>query len=407
LLLLIFWVVSSGDEDSATSPTTTTAPEWIDEGFIIGEVKPCRLPDRTGKYGVNSGFPISADRLVPRGKVHVAVLFVDFPDAKARHGSEANADEYTSTEETFYEEIPPAEEYLEAMSYEALDLAFWPLHEWLRMDGAHSSYRDDSYRLVREAIALAGREFAQRIDSVVVFTDPRADLGPSHAPMTSGSIGPSDYGAFGASEQSIQNAVVRVLEGPQNWAGKTIAHELGHNLGLPDLYDVHSPSTPDGYSTDAKKRFVGEFDIMGGGSYEKLSSNEMLAWQRWRLGWIHDTQIACISSFPASVQITPVAASGGTKAVVVPLTETTALVVESRRQLGYDLELPEEGALVYTVDSTIPSGEGPIVVHGTSSGDVPDASVLLQPGESVTVGGYTVTVADATPEGEFIKVSNP
>jgi hypothetical protein len=155
------------------------------------------------------------------------------------------------------------------------------------------------------------------------------------------------------------------------------------------------------------RRFVGEFDIMGGGSYDKLSSNEMLAWQRWRLGWIHDTQIACISSFPASVQITPVAVSGGTKAVVVPLTETTALVVESRRQLGYDLELPEEGALAYTVDSTIPSGKGPIVVQGTSSGDIPDASVLLHPGESVTVDGYTVTVEDATPEGEFIKISSP
>ena len=154
-------------------------------------------------------------------------------------------------------------------------------------------------------------------------------------------------------------------------------------------------------------RFVGEFDIMGGGSYDKLSSNEMLAWQRWRLGWIHDTQIACISSFPASVQITPVAASGGTKAAVVPLTETTTLVVESRRQLGYDLELPEEGALAYTVDSTIPSGNGPIVVQGTSSGDIPDASVLLEAGDTLNVDGYTVTVEEATPEADFIKISAP
>jgi hypothetical protein len=92
---------------------------------------------------------------------------------------------------------------------------------------------------------------------------------------------------------------------------------------------------------------------------------------------------------------------------VVPLTETTALVVESRRQLGYDLELSGEGALAYTVDSTIPSGKGSIVVQGASSDDKPDTSVLLHPGESVTIDGYTVTVADATPEGEFIRISTP
>ncbi|MFP6887076.1 MAG: hypothetical protein VB997_05915, partial [Opitutales bacterium] len=393
------------DEPSAVTASATimeTASEWSDKGFVIGDVEPCRLPNQVDETDLGAGFPISANRLTSKGKVHVAVLFVDFPDAKARHGLGTSDDEYISPEEVFDEEVPPAGEYLAAMSYRELDMKFWPHHEWLRMSATYSSYSDESSLLVSEAIALADRQVPfQRIDSVVVFTDPKAELGPSHALVW------GNYGSVGADEQIIKNAIVRVLPSPSDswgWAGQTIAHELSHNLGLPDLYDTQSAPRPDGYMTDEMARFVGDFGIMGGGGGSKLSSNEMLAWSRWQLGWIHDTQIACVTSFPGSVKIAPVAVSGGTKAAVVPLTETMALVVESRRQRGYDLV---DGALVYTVDSTVSSGGGPIVVHNTSSGDVPDTSVLLHPGESVTVDGYTVTVEDATLEGDFIKISAP
>ena len=407
MLFVLFWVVLSGDDkdDSATAPTTTFTPEWVDEGFVLGEVEPCRSPEPTEREMV--GFPISTERLPAKGNVHVAVLFVDFPDANAQSGQGDTAGEYNpTTEDAFFSEISEAEAYLEAMSYGALNLTFWPLHEWLRMSDTHSSYSDEKHALVAEAIALADHEFAfERIDSVVVVTDPRAEsLHPSSAPLWGGS------GSFGEYGQTIlQNSVLLIpLEPDQaGWGGSATAHELGHNFGLPDLYDTNVEPDSDGYGTPDGMRFVGNFDIMGAGSYEKFTSNEMFAWSRWQLGWIHDAQIACIGSFPASVQIAPVAASAGTKAAVVPLTETTALVVESRRRLGYDLDLQGEGALVYTVDSTVESGDGPIVVRGTSLDDWPDASVLLEAGETLTVDGYTVTVEEATPEADFIKISAP
>jgi hypothetical protein len=103
------------------------------------------------------------------------------------------------------------------------------------------------------------------------------------------------------------------------------------------------------------------------------------------------------------VQLTPLAIPGGIKAVVVPLTETTALVVESRRKLGYDSHLSKEGALVYKVDTSVRTGEGPIVVGSTSK--PPDASALLGPGEVWNSDGYSITVEDATQEGEYVKIS--
>ena len=91
--------------------------------------------------------------------------------------------------------------------------------------------------------------------------------------------------------------------------------------------------------------------------------------------------------------------------MVVPLTETTALVVESRRILGYDSHLSKEGALVYKVDTSVPTGEGPIVVGSISK--PPDDSALLGPGEVWNWDGYSVTVKEVTPEGDFVEITAP
>jgi hypothetical protein len=88
----------------------------------------------------------------------------------------------------------------------------------------------------------------------------------------------------------------------------------------------------------------------------------------------------------------------------VPLTETTALVVESRRKLGYDSLLRKEGALLYKVDTSVPSGEGPIVV-GSLFGRSPDSSVIIGPGGVWNWEGYSVTVKEVTPEGDLVEIT--
>ncbi|WP_284285693.1 hypothetical protein [Alicyclobacillus fastidiosus] len=51
--------------------------------------------------------------------------------------------------------------------------------------------------------------------------------------------------------------------------------------------------------------------------------------------------------------------------VVIPLSETSAFVIESRRPLGNDNYATDSGVLVYHVDSSVRTGRGPLyVVHG-------------------------------------------
>ncbi len=134
----------------------------------------------------------------------------------------------------------------------------------------------------------------------------------------------------------------------------------------------------------------------------------MLAWSRWQLGWLHERQAACVIDDEATVTLAPIARTGGAVAMAaVPIDHRRVIVIESRRRIGYDRDttytwpdggsarwraLLEEGVLVYTVDTIVGSGQLPVKIAGDAgNGQVEDYPVL-QPGESATVFGYTITV---------------
>ena len=93
--------------------------------------------------------------------------------------------------------------------------------------------------------------------------------------------------------------------------------------------------------------------------------------------------------------LSPVADPGdGIAMAAVPLSEDEVIVLESRRNIGYDrFAAPSnEGVMVYTVEAELFSRELPIKVAGdTGEGDTYQ-SPILKFGESVTVRGYTTTV---------------
>jgi len=93
--------------------------------------------------------------------------------------------------------------------------------------------------------------------------------------------------------------------------------------------------------------------------------------------------------------------------VAVPLNSHEVIVIESRRKLGYDHSneypnpdgtqvtipgLATEGVLVYTVDSLIETGSLPIKLAGDSGNLQLHELPVLQPGDSITIRGYTITV---------------
>jgi hypothetical protein len=96
------------------------------------------------------------------------------------------------------------------------------------------------------------------------------------------------------------------------------------------------------------------------------------------------------------------------KAVFVRTGPTTGLLVENRQREGNDSSICDTGALVYTVDSSIATGLGPIkVIGGTTagcgSGRLSDAP--LHSGETLTVGGVSITVLASHSPNVVVRVT--
>ena len=232
------------------------------------------------------------------------------------------------------------------------------------------------------------------------------------------------------------------------WGG-VAAHELAHNLGLLDLYPYDSsaherPRARGGYEwvsvkwgrmnmwawflspeSDPRRQLLWRFPSGGTATSTRtyMSPQEMLAWSRWQLGWLDETQIRCLSSADTEAEVTlsPIAQPGdGIAMAAVQLNGREVIVIESRRKLGYDSDtdyaapnggrtvfpqLLEEGVLVYTVDTLVDSGSLPLRVAGDSGNGIVDDFPVLKVGESVTVAGYTITVTAGNADTHTVSIT--
>ena len=381
-----------------------------------------------GVSGTTAGFPL-ADWAVPStGALRVAVLFMEFPDAQAEHTTQREA------------ELGAAfiEEYLEAASYGKLDVELVIHHAWLRAEQPHASYIEElavGTGLGRSASAHA----VMLADDAVDFSD--IDAVAVVFPSSHFGGGGNAGGVVQADGRSLAMTRTndkllseeRTLASAPSW-GRVAAHEVIHNIGLLDMYPYDGTlhelrDAPAGTEWvraafgrmgleawfpankfDERREVTWRYaDGRRATSYTRaLVPAEMMAWSRWQLGWLDDTQVQCVREPSATVQLGPIAEPGGSTAMAaVPLTTHELIVVESRRELGYDRpvttttadgarvrapNLLSEGVLVYTVDAALGSGALPLkIADDSGNGQVGDFPVLGVD-DSVTLHGYTITV---------------
>jgi hypothetical protein len=85
--------------------------------------------------------------------------------------------------------------------------------------------------------------------------------------------------------------------------------------------------------------------------------------------------------------------------VVVPIDAGSALVIEARALTGLDQGLCAGGALVYTVDARISSGDGPAQVIGARQSTSGTAFTRCGPWGDGTFGTGTMPVQEYTMPG--------
>ena len=399
-----------------------------------GECRPRGTPGR-----LTAGFPLPPWAAPSVGTVRVAALFVDFADAPALHSTRREAELG----------LAHIEEYVEAASHGRLDVEFVPLHRWLR-----ARYNHDRYL---SAGALRGYSVGGGVDAEAVrLADPEFDFSGVDMVMV---VMPSSHfyggGAGGtvATDEGLRSATLRINTHP--WAapvdpfdwGSTGAHEFAHSLGLLDMYSYYQAQDERPDPGEGQTWVQARFGLMRLEPYflapaedpplahvwhlpdgqtdtsyvSTVEAMEMLAWSRWQLGWLDASQVRCMTESEATVSLRPVADPGdGTAMAVVPLSETEVIVIESRRKIGLDADrrpqfpdgiyatfpaLASEGVLVYTVDAAKHTGALPVEVAGSDgNGWFSDYPVLVE-GQSVAVGGYTVSFVSADAAAHTVTVS--
>src|SRR5437879_2846473 len=127
----------------------------------------------------------------------------------------------------------------------------------------------------------------------------------------------------------------------------TVAHEFGHDLGLPDLYD-----------TDGSSAGAGIWDIMSLGSWTGApagsSPAHMSAWSLIRLGWVTPTDV---TTAQVGTAIDAVETSGKVFRLSLPGTTSEYFLIENRQPIGFDAALPGSGLLIWHVDDSRTSND--------------------------------------------------
>ena len=354
----------------------------------------CKLPVADGRGDISiGGWPRIDERLKSTGGVIATVVMVDFPDAPA-----------SMTPTDAFARISQSADVFNEMSYGKLSYTFKPALKWYRMSKKSTDYVAGGWTFIKhreyitEAAKLADVDIDfSKTDSLIILANPDStgigNSGPAFAAIRKNGITlDGKYISNGATSAYDLN----------NWKSIWLNHEVTHTLGLVDLY-ASTQSNPanryDGF------RYTGEFSYMGFSSYES-NAPSLFAFERWNLGWINDSQIKCLKDAKSTELISPVQTSGGVKAVIIPISRTKAVVIESRRAIGIDKNIAKSGALVYVVDSSIQSGQGPVKVFPSDVSS--DPRYLKAPrafGESVTTEGITVKVTKSDASGDTVEIT--
>ncbi len=386
--MLLAQAATARDATNAPSdPPHSKSPNRGDALSTTGERVPPVFPE---EYGAG----LRPLRSVT-GEGRAVVLLVDFPDRPAN---------YIARPGPFYDDLlfsrgthstgSLRDFYLE-VSYGAYEVT-GEVHGWFRTFENHSTFDDGNYGLSGGAQGL--------VLTTLVLADPTVDFGkfdadgPDGVPNSgdddgivdacivfhAGLMGPDTFNSadfwpyatkfsppFDTDDPRVGGGYVQIdgfsiqpemvldstgVDTLQAFFGIT-AHEYGHLLGLPDLYDSGGPTWGVGY-----------WDLMGYGSAgaARTGPYHMSAWSKIALGWV-----------------APIVVSNNMYDVTIPPAETAPVVykvwrdgipgqeyflLENRQNVGFDSHLPGHGLLIWHVDETMFSAAAARLVPHASGG---------------------------------------
>ena len=361
-----------------TMPAEAVAlyPKWIEEKIIVindqlldelpFDITPrqmlsvpaiCQIVSPLVERGVVTGFPIPSKRVPSVGKVNVQVMFIDFPDYEGtRSDAELNS---------FFEDYLVGIEHFFNTQSSGLIQFDWRLHSgFVRMDFNFYDYNfsrgiygqsNDIDTVYRKAILASDPLIDYTdIDLVVVFLNP--DIPEELADVSRVLLMDIE-----TQEKTIFNGTFIAGDGVRlGWV--TIAHEIGHLLGLVDLIDYNWRNNSNSEDWFYQFVYVGGFDFMGASPrYEWGDNTELFGWHKFMLNWIVPEQVRCLEQRNTGTTTHSIARNHETtldeKLIVIKLSTHRALVIESKGENEFCTACLG-GVYTSLIDTTLDSGNG-------------------------------------------------
>ena len=338
----------------------------------------------TGYEQTDSGFPRNPDYVLPADrKLVIQLIYVDASDLKHKSLPSEDADFW----------IDGAGQFLTDVTDGKINFEWRFEDKYFELPKSFASFsmtrekQGDPVAFVQSAITAADPaiDFTD-VDMVVAVTPPEItndliDFSPA-IPLSSAN-------GFRSAEGNVYRGTLAGADTRWEEGYLLIAHEIGHLLGLEDYYSFEL-AADDPY--EAQFKFMGEFDNMNSAAGK---AREWAGWSRWLVSGLDDNQVRCVTDAAETThQLWAISDSAPEpKIVVIPTSDTSALVIESRKSRRHDRMLPtaNEGLLVYSVDTTKQSGFGPLsIIRKENLKDPFLLDAPLRPGESVTVNGYKI-----------------
>ena len=330
------------------------------------------------KLQVGAANPYKVDSI---GTMRNLVILVDFPDLPAVRSPN---DFYRLFNETDYTEDGArgsVRDYYRQSSYNQLTIVS-TVTNWITLDNGYAHY-DENYGDVRAMVA----EAIQKLDDTGFdFSTMDGDrdgwvdgLTIIHAGFGEDAGVPDPFviwSHFWAMSNPLSydgvwmqpyhtEPELRNVTGTDLVRIGVICHEMGHFIGLPDLYDTDSTDGSDSGG-------AGYYCIMAGGSWNPLiwgpagvdyyqagrQPSLHSAWCKYMLGWIAPTDLGAGGTFNLPAIATNQSAGILRGAKWDP---NEYFLVENRQALGFDAALPgaERGLLIWHVDENQTSNDDP------------------------------------------------
>lgn len=376
------------------TPVVPTAPAIkVSDLAEYRNVAECKLVNESSNRDVNQSHDPRRWNLVDTKKVVRVLIFpVDFSDLVS---SSQDSPDFKSLIKDF-------EAFYNSQSNNSMKFAWTVSPKFSRMTKSVQSYgvgargSGNSWSLYDDMHDLALKSYKREDFDFFIGS------APTSAQREDIAVSP----AFGATEKSRWPGTFLGGDYWSNGSSWTIpTHEFGHSgLGLADLYNYDAAMLGQaGFAQQFK--YMGVYDLMNWAGGAGL---ELTSWNRWIGGLISDKQMLCLPDASTVSLLKPIqVVNDEVKGLVIPITKSSAIVIENRAALGFDKGLSEgaRGVIAYFVDTSIASGYGPMqVIRKPTSTDVWFTDNALKVGEVLTHKGYSIKVLGSVNSDMYIEV---